>query len=183
MPLSIALPKLVPQLSRGRLNGVKVAAAFLGLLATGAGGADAAWTVHGGRFATFELPLGMRKNLDVSGIDSFIDPYVSADFDINFDSTVETLPPGMQAQLDRTVSAWAEQRKTDWTKRLFVDGGGAVLGSSIPSTLNPPTMPCYLYLGFVAGKQGNFAIQIYFRRVEQLNDVERILRSIKLKSS
>jgi hypothetical protein len=157
---------------------VKTAILALSLTATLALANDTAWKQQSGRFATFETPAAMSRDTSAQGVDSIIEPYKSPDISLTFDSEIRVLPADMQQQFERTVAAWAAQRRQDWRKSTYVDGGGAIHGYDHDPDATTSTMPYYLYYGFAA-EDANFSIHIRFRSLDSLDEVERILKSIK----
>jgi|SRR5687767_842649 len=160
---------------------VKIAICFF-LFATGLLATDAAWKKQSGRFASFSTPPSMAKDTNAYGVDSLWDEYKSAKISLSFDSDITKLPATLQNNLQKAFSAWAAQRKTDWSKSFYVEDAGRTI-ASVAGYNNPerdPARPHYLYFGFPVGER-SFALHICFRSVDDLPDVERILKSLQLK--
>ena len=121
----------------------------------------------------------MAKDTNSQGIDSIMDAFESRDLRLTFDSEVRVVPTTLQKQFDRTIVTWFAQRKEDWRKSTYVDDGGAIHGDDDPKDSSGKRY--YLYLGFAAGER-TFAIHIRFTSLDRLDDIERILKSIKFKA-
>ena len=125
----------------------------------------------------------MTHRTTVIDFDSFWDAYQSAEIDLDFDSQMRSPPQSLDKDIKTAVAAWAIQRKTDWAKQASIEDESKqvvafVIGSRDATAA--PRKPFYLYLGFSA-EEKSFAIHVRFRRLENLDDIERMLRSIKLK--
>ncbi|MEO8352282.1 MAG: hypothetical protein ABI680_11170 [Chthoniobacteraceae bacterium] len=143
---------------------------------------DVPWKQQDGQFATFSTPPAMAKDTNNRSDDSITDAYESHDIYLSFDSPVRVIPPTFQKQFDRTVETWTAQRRKDWRKSTYVDNGGAIHGVDHDPKVTSSRLPYYLYLGFQVGESGTFAIHISFSSLKCLDDVERILKSIKFKT-
>ena len=122
----------------------------------------------------------MAKDTNGRGIDSIMEAYESRDISLTFDSAVRVVPAPLQKQFERTVTTWAAQRKEDWRKSTYVDDCGAIHG--FDDSTHYSGMRYYLYLGFGVGDSGTFAVHIRFHSLDRLDDIERILKSIKFKA-
>jgi hypothetical protein len=155
-------------------------AAFAFLASAVAFAADTDWKQQSCRLALFRTPPSMARDTNSFGIDSIAEAYVSPTLSLTFDSEVRTAPATLQGRFDRTVAAWAAQRKQDWRKSNYIDDGGAIHANDDPKDSSGHRY--YLYLGFAAGENGTFAIHVRFDSLNQLDDIERMLRSIKFKT-
>lgn len=62
----------------------------------------------------------MVLNTKSFSIDTIKDVYVSPDVRISFDSEISVVPETLQREFDKTVAAWAKQRRKDWRKQMSV---------------------------------------------------------------
>jgi len=168
------------------VSSVKLATLALALLCVAttvlAGGATA-WKEQAGQFATFQVPATLtreagKRSTSASG-STISEAYRSPDLTLTFDSESATLPPTLQKQFDRTVATWTAQRKTDWHKAAFVPGGGGIEGSD--NARDPSGLRYYLFLNCAIGESDSFGVHIRFRSLDRLDDIERILKSIRFK--
>lgn len=114
------------------------------------------------------------------GVDSIMDTYESRDISLTFDSELQTVPATLQADVDRAVSSWAVHRRISWKADSYVENPDGTTVASISCYDDVKDgRPHYLYLGFSV-KSHSFAIHVRFRRLDSLNDIERILKSIRL---
>ncbi len=149
------------------------------LTATLAFAGEVAWKDQSGQFATFQTPAAMIRDSSRRASDAISEAYRSPDLILTFDSETRSLPPSLQKQFDRTVTTWVAQRKKDWRKPTFVEGGGGIDGSDNPK--DPSGMRYYLFLNCALGESDSFGVHVHFRNLDRLDDVERILKSIKFK--
>ena len=116
------------------------------------------------------------------GVDTIQQYYKSSEILFGFDSEASTLPAHLQKQLERTVAVWADQRHSDWTQSTYVEDGGAIHGyADDQEAVKWYHMRHYLYFGF-AVPEGNFSLHIRFNNLDRLDDIERMLKSIRLKT-
>ena len=161
---------------------MKTAAIAFILSATVTLAGERAWKQQNARFAIFQTPATMARDTNANGVDSIMDAYESRDIILTYDSEVRVVPARLQKQFERTVTAWVAERKENWRKSTYVDDGGAIHGYDHDPDATSVDMPYYLYFGFAVGDNGTFAIHIRFRSLERLDDIERILKSIKFKT-
>ena len=144
-------------------------------------GSDVSWTEQDGRFATFLAPPGMVKDFSGQGIDTIQESYSSPNLMFYFDSEANSLPPYMQSKLEKATQAWTQERKIKWDKNIDVEDHIAVVCGFIDQK-QYPEKPYYLYFGF-AVDEGNFSLHFRFRSLDALNDIEPLLKSMKLKTN
>ncbi|MFA6271455.1 MAG: hypothetical protein WC657_09730 [Candidatus Paceibacterota bacterium] len=126
-------------------------------------------------------PPDMVKDFSGHGIDTIQESFSSPNLIFYFDSETNSLPPEMQSKLEKATLAWTQERKIKWDKQIDVEDHLA----SICGIVDPkqyPEMPYYLYFGF-AVDEGNFSLHFRFRSLDALNDIELLLKSMKLKTS
>jgi len=171
--------------ARSAVSSVKLAALALFCAAATVLAGATAWKEQAGQFATFQVPATLtreagKRNGGGSGSGTTIsEAYRSPDLTLTFDSESATLPPTLQKQFDRTVATWTAQRKTDWHKAAFVPGGGGIEGSD--NAKDPSGLRYYLFLNCAIGESDSFGVHIRFRSLDRLDDIERILKSIRFK--
>jgi hypothetical protein len=169
--------------ARPTVSSMKLAALALLCVATTVLAGVTAWKEQAGQFATFQVPATLTRDSGKrsgSGSGNTIsEAYRSADLTLTFDSESPTLPPTLQKQFDRTVATWTAQRKTDWHKAAFVPGGGGIEGSD--NAKDPSGLRYYLFLNCAIGESDSFGVHIRFRSLDRLDDIERILKSIRFK--
>lgn len=145
--------------------------------------AEPSWTKQDGRFATLETPSAMVRDNKHIAIDSIQEVYMSPGISLAFESETTSIPPVLQKQLEQAVVAWAWQRKQNWAKDIHVKDNAKMDIALVSAGYYPkdyPERPHYLYLGFCA-VDSTFCIHVRFRSLDNLNDIERMLKSIKLK--
>jgi hypothetical protein len=138
-----------------------------------------------------EAPAAMAKDTNHIALDSIQEVYKSPDISLCFEVVLESeriaIPPELQKHLERAVAAWVRQRKQNWAKDIDVEDNAKNHIASISALYSPkdyPERPYYLYFGLSVPYGDNFSslyIHIRFRKLDSLNDIERMLKSIKLK--
>ena len=159
---------------------------------------EAAWVQQNGRFASFQTPSTVSRDNNLMGVDSILEIYRSPSLRIAFDSEVTKLPASLQAEFERTLAAWVAQRKDHWSKSTYVENGGAIHG--FETAQFPGELPYSLYFGFAVrdkdkpsqhstqdteldmNSMHSFAITVHFASLDRLDDVERLLKSMKFKT-
>ena len=145
-------------------------------------GADKNWSKQDGKFAVFEAPPGMIGGRAGMGVDTIQQYYHSPEITFGFDSEASTLPQPLQKELERTIAVWTAQRIHDWAQSTYVEEGGAIHGDADDKdAIKWYNMRYYLYFGF-AVPEGNFSLHIRFNNLDRLDDIERMLKSIRLKT-
>lgn len=140
---------------------------------------DSEWKSQSCRYADFRTPPDLVRDTTTFGIDTFLEPYASRDLSLSFESFVGFVTPSLQRNFDRIVTLWAAKRKTEWATEISEKDGGVIHG--IEDRNHDSGFPFYLYLGFVDG-ENTFAVHVRFSNLDQLDEIELLLKSIKFKS-
>ncbi len=159
------------------------AAVILLLAAAASLASDPPWQKRNGSFATLETPAAMAKDVHHIAIDSIQEVYRCPDISLAFESETGSIPACLQQQFEQAVSVWSARRKQNWTVVTPVKDNKGIDIACIYSEYSPkeyPERPYYLYFGLSSADVG-FYIHVRYRSLANLDAVERILKSIKLK--
>lgn len=140
---------------------------------------DSEWKSQSCRYADFRTPPDLVRDTATFGIDTFLEPYASRDLSVSFEGVVGFVTPSLQRKFDRIVTSWATKRKAEWNSEISEKDGAVIYGREDPNHDNG--LLYYLYLGFVDG-ENTFAVHVRFSRLDQLEEIELLLKSIKFKS-
>jgi hypothetical protein len=169
-----------------RLRGTRVAAAIwlLLLLALPAFAADTDWHPLAGNYASFQAPSGMvrsKENLKTGG---GLEIFESSTISLSFECGNGALSRELRTDVEKAIAYWATERRKNWRVNHYLEDDQHLAYAAI-RTVDDPTFhdprPYHLSFGFASGDKP-FAIHFRFLRAEDLDAVERILKSIKLKT-
>ena len=159
---------------------MKPAIIFFVLLLAGTLKADPSWRLLDGKIASFDAPESLQRITNRFGIDSEIEFYESKELSFAFDLGARSISADLQTKIQKSISELEKHGKDEWKKSIYVDGGGSIHCDDDPK--RDSERRYYLYLGFATGDPlGSFSIHIRMTSINQMNDVLRILRSIKIK--
>ncbi|MEP6668537.1 MAG: hypothetical protein ABJF10_05255 [Chthoniobacter sp.] len=148
--------------------------------------ADSDWHSVTGAWATFQAPAAMVRSTDgaKAGEGSTIEIFECPSFSVSFESGSGALPRELQTDLEKAVAAWSTEARKNWKVNMYLEDEHHLAYAAI-RTANDPSFhdhrPGHLSFGLAAGEKP-FSIHIRFQRPEDLAAIERLLKSLKLRT-
>jgi hypothetical protein len=142
--------------------------------------ADPSWRLLDGKIASFTAPDSLQRNTNAFGVDSEMEIYESKKISFALDLAARSISADLQTKIQKSIAELEKHGKEEWKKSIYVDGGGSIHCYDDPE--RDPERRYYLYLGFATGDPlDSFSIHIRMISIDQMEEVLRILRSIKIK--